>query len=157
MIYIFDLDETLIDSAHRTPNNPDGTINLPAYIEKHTAENVWRDSLLPLARIFHALKNSGAKIWILTARDMAAFDYEFLQHHGIIADKIMSRDRVKTKNHYFSSDGKYKTRWIQPLLNLKQFAREHFIIFDDAAPVLSAMRKLKITALNAKKLNARLA
>ena len=156
MIFIFDLDETLIDSAHRTPNNPDGTLNLAAYIAKHTPENVWRDTLLPMMRIFQQLRERGEKIWILTARDMAQCDYDFLAHHGIVADKIMSRDRVTKNGHYKASDGNYKMRWLQPLRNLKQFAKQHFVLFDDAAPVLSAMRRAGITALNAKKLNAKL-
>ena len=155
-IFIFDLDETVIDSAHRTPNNPDGTLNLPAYMERHTPENVARDTLLPLARVMQRLKWAGAEIWILTARDMLPCDYEFLQRHNITATKIMSRDRAKPK-HYACKDGDYKRRWIQPLLNLRQFAKAHFIVFDDAAPVLSVMRKLGLTALNARKINERLA
>ena len=31
-VVIFDLDETVVDSAHRTPNNPDGTLNLSRYL-----------------------------------------------------------------------------------------------------------------------------
>jgi hypothetical protein len=156
-IYIFDLDETVIDSAHRTPNNPDGTLNLDAYKARHTPENVAKDKLLPLARTMQTLRDAGNTVWILTARDMKLCDYEFLARHNLVAHKIMSRDRVRHQSHYKASDGKYKSRWIQPLLNLRQFAKAHFIMFDDAGPVLSTMRKLGLTAINAKKVNAKLA
>jgi beta-phosphoglucomutase-like phosphatase (HAD superfamily) len=156
-VFIFDLDETVIDSRHRTPNNADGTLNLAAYIERHTPENVARDTLLPLADVMRDLIARGEKVWILTARDMKECDYEFLRNHGLNAAKIMSRDRVRSAKHYKSSDGSYKQKWLAPLRNLRQFAKAHFIMFDDAAPVLSALRKFGITCINAHKVNARLA
>lgn len=155
-IYIFDLDETIINSRHRTPNNPDGTLNLAAYMASHTPENVARDTLLPLARFMQKLHRQGAKIWILTARDMKQCDYEYLQRNGIIASKIMSRDKVRHKSHYNLRDGCYKKRWIRPLMNLRQFTKTHFIMFDDAASVLTAMRAIGITALNAVTINQKL-
>jgi len=35
-ITIFDLDGTIIDSSHRQATLPDGTLNLPAWIENST-------------------------------------------------------------------------------------------------------------------------
>jgi hypothetical protein len=156
-VFIFDLDETVINSAHRTPNNPDGTLNLDAYIAKHTPENVLLDTLLPLADIMRDLIARGEKVWILTARDMKQCDYEFLAAHGLLAAKIMSRDKCRTTKHYRSSDGDYKAKWLKPLFNLRQFVKTHFIMFDDARPVITKMRSLGVTCLNAKMLNARLA
>ena len=141
-IIIFDLDETVIDSRHRTPNHPDGTLNLAAYIENHTPENVAKDTLLPLAKVFHDRRAKGDYIIILTARDMKDCDYKFLADNGLEYDKIMSRDTVKTKNHYNMRDGDYKRHWIASYLNLKQFKDKHVIMFDDAKPVKSELRKL---------------
>ena len=156
-VFIFDLDETVIDSKHRTPNNPDGTLNLDGYIANHTRENVNKDSLLPLAGVMKTLKQNGCKVWILTARDMQQCDYDFLTDNNIVADKIMSRDKTRSQKHYRSSDGDYKAKWLKPLFNLRQFAKSHFIMFDDARPVITKMRSLGVTCLDAKKINARLA
>jgi hypothetical protein len=48
-IAIFDLDGTVIDSEHRTPNKADGTLDLERYFELKTRENIFRDTVLPLA------------------------------------------------------------------------------------------------------------
>lgn len=152
---IFDLDETVIDSAHRTPNFEDGTLNLQAYIEKHTPENVAKDTLLPLARFMRQAIEQGAKVAILTARDMAQCDYDFLAHHGIKARWIYSRDKCKTKKHYKMSDGQYKAHWFSKMpKSLTQ--NKHIIMFDDSKPVKAAMRKLGIICICAHKINRKL-
>jgi len=155
-VVIFDLDGTIINSDHRTPNNSDGTLNLKAYREKHTAENVAKDTLLPLASVMKAAQDSGAYVVILTARDMRQFDYDYLTQHGLMYHKIMSRDNCRSKSHYNSGDGEYKVKWIRPLLNLKQFQNKPVVMFDDASPVKSALRKY-FPVLCAKKLNRKLA
>lgn len=154
-IVIFDLDETVIDSRHRTPNNSDGTLNLSAYMEKHTAENVAKDTLLPLAKILRAAYASGSYVIILTARDMKDCDYQYLADNNLPYNKIMSRDKA-SEAHYKLSDGAYKMRWIRNFLNLRQFAKLPVVMFDDAKPVKSALRKL-FPVLCAHKLNERLA
>lgn len=154
-IVIFDLDETVIDSRHRTPNNSDGTLNLAAYIERHTPENVARDTLLPLARVMVALYNR-AEIWICTARDMKQCDYDFLAAHGLRYHKIFSRDRVRSPKHYKKSDGAYKKHWLS-ILNLRQYRGRFVTMFDDAKPVIATMRQMGIACINAHKANARLA
>lgn len=153
-IIIFDLDETVIDSRHRTPNNPDGTLNLQAYIENHTPENVARDTLLPLADVMRAAYASGAYVIVLTARDMKECDYAFLRAHNLPYHKIMSRDQANEK-HYGMKDGDYKARWILPFLNLKQFKGKPVIMFDDAKPVKTRLRK-HFPVLCAHKVNARM-
>jgi len=154
-IVIFDLDGTAIDSAHRTPNNADGTLNLEAYIARHTPENVARDTLLPIARLIRAAYTSGAYVIILTARDMKECDYAYLAAHGIAAHKIMSRDRCKSVKHYRAADGKYKANWIRPFLNLRQFKGAAVVMFDDAAPVKTELRRI-FPVMCANKVNRRL-
>ena len=83
-IVIFDLDETVIDSSHRTPNNPDGTLNLNKYFELKNRENIFKDSLLPLAAKMKELYASGEyHVVICTARHMDENDFDFLEHHGL--------------------------------------------------------------------------
>lgn len=154
-IIIFDLDETCINSSHRTPNNPDGTLNLPAYIALHSADNVAKDTLLPISRILRDRYNMGDYIIILTARDMKECDYEFLDNHNLPYNKVMSRDKCKTKSHYTMKDGEYKLKWIKSFLNLKQFANKAVIMFDDAKPVKSVLRSL-FPVLCAHKINRKI-
>ena len=155
-ILIFDLDETVINSAHRTPNNPDGTLNLAAYIENHTPENVAKDTLLPLAVFMKLRYMMGDYIIICTARDMKQCDYDYLARHGIKYHKIMSRDTVKHESHYRLKDGEYKARWIIPYLNLRQFRGHPVIMFDDAKPVKATLRAKGIRVMCAHKINKRL-
>jgi FMN phosphatase YigB (HAD superfamily) len=155
-VLIFDLDETVIDSRHRTPNNPDGTLNLAGYIANHTRENVMRDTLLPLARVMREAYSVGHYVIVCTARDMKQADYDFLALHGLKYHKIMSRDTVRHPSHYRLSDGAYKARWLRGFLNLRQFAKSTVVMFDDAKPVKATLRKLGIRVLCAHKINRKL-
>jgi hypothetical protein len=154
-IIIFDLDETCINSSHRTPNFPDGTLNLEAYIKNHTPKNVAKDKLLPIAKLMRDRHAMGDYIIILTARDMQSCDYQFLQRNNLPYHKIMSRDQCKSEKHYKMKDGDYKMTWIKPFLKLKQFKGKQVIMFDDAKPVKYALRSL-FPVLCAHKINARI-
>lgn len=149
---VFDLDETVINSKHRTPNFPDGTLNLAAYIENHTPENVAKDTLLPLAREMQRLIKQGYHVAILTARDMHDCDYQYLRDNGIEANMIMSRDQVPL-DHYKMKDGDYKARWLAIMFG---DLRGPVIMFDDSPPVKARLRKLGVPVLCAHKVNRRL-
>lgn len=151
---IFDLDETVINSSHRTPNFPDGTLNLQKYIENHTPENVAKDTLLPLAKVMQQAILQGYKVAILTARDMLPCDYEFLENNGIKPRHIYSRDKCKTKKHYKMRDGEYKAFWFSKMP--KTLTSKFCIMFDDAKPVKKAMRALGVVCLCAHKINHKL-
>lgn len=152
---IFDLDETVINSSHRTPNNPDGTLNLQAYIAMHTPANVSKDTLLPLARTMQRFINEGYDVAILTARDMAFCDYKFLVKHGIAPAHIFSRDRcINDQAHYTMRDGPYKVEWFRKMP--KRLTEQHCIMFDDAKPVKTAMRAIGVVCLCAHKVNKKL-
>jgi FMN phosphatase YigB (HAD superfamily) len=152
-VVIFDLDETVVDSAHRTPNNPDGTLNLPRYLELKTRENTFKDGLLPLADFWRSLDPAENYIVVCTARSWADFDQEFLDHHGLRAHKIIARF---SERHMTMRDPDLKREGLQPFFNLKQFRNLPKIMFDDSAPVISALRKMGIACLNAHKINQRL-
>lgn len=151
---VFDLDETVINSSHRTPNFPDGTLNLQAYRENHTAENVAKDTLLPLARTMQKAIENGYNVAILTARDMKQCDYAFLARHGIYARFIYSRDKCKTKKHYNMRDGDYKVTWFKKFP--KTLTKNHVIMFDDSKVVKKAMREIGVVCLCAHKINSKL-
>lgn len=153
-VVIFDLDETIIDSKHRTPNHPDGTLNLALYFEMKNRASIFLDSLLPLAAFFKGLDRSENYIIICTARAMNQDDYDYLEHKGLHAHKVLCRPLDGSENHI--KDAVLKQRKIKRLQNLKQFRDKPFVMFDDAKPVISAMRKAGIPCLNAVKVNQRL-
>lgn len=155
-VVIFDLDETVVDSGHRTPNHPDGTLNLPAYILQHTPENVAKDTLLPLARVMQQCYAAGCFVVVCTARDMKPCDYEYLASRNLPYHKIFSRDQCKTRKHYKMRDGEYKTYWLAEFLKQKRFRHANVVMFDDAKPVKGAMRQMGITCLCAHKVNRKL-
>lgn len=154
-VVVWDLDETLIDSSHRVPNHPDGTLNLEKYFELKTDENVMRDSLLPLAEVFKAMNREENYIVICTARCMTTVDRQFLKVHNLFAHKILCRPKDGSENRI--KDAVLKRRKIQTLRNLRQFREKEWIMFDDAIPVIREMRKIGIVCLNAVKVNKRLA
>lgn len=151
-VIIFDLDETVIDSAHRTPNNPDGSLNLAKYLELQNRENIFKDTLLPMVRLMRARFIAGDFIVILTARGMSKADYEFLISMHLPYHLILSRNDI-TLEHYKLSDGQYKLRHILPFLDLCENSR--IVMFDDAKLVKSELRKY-FPVLCAHKINRKL-
>lgn len=154
-VIVFDLDETVIDSRHRTPRNADGTVNLTHYMANHTPENVFRDTLKPLARVAQALFGRHYLVFC-TARDMKECDYAFLETHNLRANLILSRDKARAF-HYRMKDAEYKKQWLNPLRNLRQFSGRPFVMFDDEPKVIAAMRKIGISCYNAHSINRLLA
>lgn len=154
-IVVFDLDETVVDSKHRTPNNPDGTLNLELYFKMKNRESIFNDSLLPLARFFKALSRQENYIVICTARAMNQDDYDFLKQFGLKAHNIMCRPEDGSENHI--KDPVLKARKISRLRNLRQFQKLPVYMFDDSKPVIAAMRAINVVTLNAIKVNERLA
>lgn len=150
-IIIWDLDETLIDSKHRVPNNPDGTLNLQLYFEMKNRESIFKDSLLPLIKVFKALDRVQNYVVICTARAMNQDDYDFLAHHGIDAHCIICRPEDGSQNHIKDPD--LKAHKIQRLRRLKQFHGKPCFMFDDSPPVIRRMRESGIVCLNAIKVN----
>lgn len=153
-VVIFDLDETIIDSKHRTPNRADGTLDLDKYFALKNRDSIMRDSLLPLASFFKALDRSENYVVICTARCMNQDDYDFLDAHNLHAHKILCRPLDGSENSI--RDGQLKRRKIQRLRNLLQFRDKPFVMFDDASPVIREMRKIGVICLNAVKVNQRL-
>ena len=155
-IVIFDLDGTVIDSSHRTPNNPDGTLNIEKYFKNRTRENIMRDTLLPLANTMKSLCKKDNYIIICTARDLTEADWEYLTVNKLKAHKIISRNPDGSEVN--TTDIEHKGKKLNKLLNLKQFQNKPVFFFDDATPILSHFRKIKkFTMINATKTNKKLA
>ena len=130
-IVIFDLDGTLVDSSHRTPNNPDGTLNLQGYYKNRTRENVFKDTLLPLADTMKEMYWSGDyHVVICTAREIDQDDLEFLQWKGLRYHEILDRNNCRKKYHWGLPDPEYKTK------QLKEFRHIEYTFYDDAKPTI---------------------
>lgn len=90
--FIFDLDDTVIDSSHRQRVLPNGDIDLAHWRRFNTAKNILADGLLPLAeQMRHAIRD-GLDVAIMTSRVMGHADRVFLNIHGLLAPSIYSRD-----------------------------------------------------------------
>lgn len=153
-VVIFDLDETVVDSAHRTPNHADGTLNLPLYLTLKTRENTLQDTLLPLADYWKSLDLSETYVIVCTARTWSDFDQEFLDMHGLRAHKIIARF---TPAQCKMRDADLKRRGLSKLFALRQFHKLPKYMFDDAKPVIAEMRRMGLVCLNSHKVNRKLA
>ena len=117
--------------------------------------NIFRDKLLPLAKIFKQLKKDDSNYLIIaTARNIDHDDVDFLRANGLDANIILSRKWIIEST---VPDADLKARKLNSLFNLKQFKNVPKFMIDDAPKVISKMRKLGIVTLNAVKVNEKLA
>jgi polyphosphate kinase len=147
-VTIFDLDGTCIDSSHRQATLADGTLNLALWIKNATPEKIANDSLLPLSKEIRNRKAKGDYVVICTARNMSDADVEFLKENDMMPHKIISRPRGNMEG-----DAVLKAKQLRSLFSLKQFANAAKIMFDDAASVRGALRKLDIAVLHPSRYN----
>lgn len=111
---VYDLDETIIDSKHRTPNKPDGSLDLETYFKRRHL--LPRDTLLPLVNVMRKNFINGCHVVICTSRSMDDLDYTYLDRNKIPFHHILKRewgckdDDAELKKHllldYF--DGRVK-------------------------------------------------
>ncbi len=149
---IFDLDGTVICSAHRQNTLPDGSLDLEHWLENNTHEKIMGDSLLPLARIMKNMKAAGHKVIICTARSPHPSNHIFLEEQGLAHDVFLSRGendfrgdaqlKVELLSEYFASEG------------FSSIAEAKAIMFDDNLKVIDALIKVGITMYNATIANA---
>jgi hypothetical protein len=83
---------------------------------------------------------------------MSDADFEFLMDNGINPHKIISRpDGNQTP------DGELKAKQLKSFLSLKQFQKASKVMFDDAASVRSALRKIGIAVIHPNKIEKKVA
>ena len=71
MLFIFDLDDTTINSQHRQGET------LADWIANNTPENVAKDSLLPLAHSWRTIDQSRDIVVVMTSRVIGDADLHF--------------------------------------------------------------------------------
>ena len=153
MLYIFDLDHTVIDSSHRQLTRADGSLDLDHWIENCTREKIYQDRLLPLARLMRSAYNNGHQVIVCTARVLSVWDYAFLADHDLRAHAILSRpmgcadaDDVLKKNLLLDHfKGVALARWTRSAY-----------FYDDNQGVLSMAKTLGIHTRDAVQLNSKL-
>jgi hypothetical protein len=152
MLYIFDLDHTVIDSSHRQATRPDGSLDLDHWREFSTPAMIEADSLLPLAHEWRKAYRKGHTIVVCTARVMGIADYRYLTSRGLFADKIISR-----------REGDRTPDDLLKLRSLKQYAASQRMswsrlcrtaqMFDDNLNVINTLTANGLTVHNAVSLN----
>jgi len=153
MIYIFDLDHTIVDSSHRQATRPDGSLDLDHWREQSTPAMIERDTLLPLANEWRKLlRKKDAKIIVCTARVMGPSDYFYFGSRGLFAETIISR-----------REGDRTADDLLKLRSLKRYAAENgmswkrfcsqAMMFDDNLNVINTLTNHGLTVHNAISLN----
>ncbi len=153
MLYIFDLDGTVIDSSHRQNTLPDGSLDLAHWIENNTVDKILADSLLPLAEKMREVRSD--TVAVITARVIQDADLAFLKRHNLKFDYLYSRAQGNN-----TPDDLLKRRAILRLAKKLQrsmaWMRKNTVFFDDNLEVLGIMESMGIKTINATLANERL-
>jgi len=140
-IYIFDLDGTVINSAHRTPFDDKGNLILDEYVKLATPDNIMRDTLFPLAAFMRRKISNGRDLVVIcTARHMSDADFEYLSNNAMRPGLVYSRNGID-KEHYYMSDAEYKVKHLE-IFQRHPYENAHKIMFEDNAAVIQAVSLL---------------
>jgi len=155
MLYIFDLDGTVIDSSHRQNTLPDGSLDLANWIENNTPDKILADSLLPLADKMRSVRSGTDTVAVITARVIGDADLAFMSRNGLKFDHLFSRAEGNN-----TPDDLLKRRAILRLAKKLQksmaWMRKNAVFFDDNLEVLGMMESMGIKTINATLANERL-
>lgn len=160
-LHIFDLDDTVVDSAHRTPYKENGDLDLFKYREMISHENIMNDTLLPLFDIMREFIEDGKEVAIITARRLTKSDYLMLRRNGIRTPYIGSRDKLYklthisncAHTHFKMKDGEYKRIWFKDIKNKYPINEYNIYMYDDNQNVLKVAEEEGFHAIDAIHLN----
>lgn len=161
-LHIFDLDETVIDSAHRTPYFDNGDLDLNSYREMQTHKNIMQDKLLPLFDVMKEfIADSTKEVATITARRMMKSDYVMLRKNGIRTPFTGSRDQLHkvehisncARTHFKLTDCEYKRIWFKRIKELFPLNEYVIYMYDDNKHVLRVAKEEGFHAIDAIKLN----
>jgi len=145
MLYIYDLDGTVIDSSHRL-----GDGSLEHWFANNTPDQIALDGLLPLAEHLQMRNEKGDATIVCTSRQMSEADYLFLKEKNINPVFILSR-----KHGDNTPCGEMKldllTRFCTRMgLAWGEFIK-HAVMFDDNDDVLDTLSDNGLTTIDARK------
>jgi len=145
MLYIYDLDGTVIDSSHRLGNG-----SLADWHANNTPDNIAADGLLPLAQHLRMQNRKGNATIVCTSRQMVAADYKFLKDNDINPVFILSR-----KHGDNTSCGAMKLDLIQNFVQRMGYTWGQWIkntvMFDDNTDVLYTLQNSQMNVIDARK------
>ncbi len=150
MLYIYDLDDTTVDSSHRQRKNADGSIDLAHWFANNTPDKIAQDSLLPLAEHLQQRNKRGDATMVCTSRQMTEADYQFLKDKKINPAFILSR-----KHGDNTPCGAMKLDLLTRFCTRMGLAWGDFIkqavMFDDNDDVLNTLSDKGLTTIDARK------
>ena len=144
MRFIFDLDGTVIDSAHRQGET------LADWRRMNTVGNVMRDSLLPLAAKMQGAILDGLDVWVCTSRVMGKADFAFLRLQGLLPNGGPVIHRIGENDQRPCGELKLsKLRGYAAGMGITwaQFAHDS-IMFDDSLDVQKTLRGAGIRVID---------
>jgi hypothetical protein len=150
MLFIFDLDLTLICSRHRQATLPDGSLDLDHWIENNTPEKIMQDSLLPLGRqVAHYLRTvpPGRINIACTARYMQKADYKMLRKYNLNFDKILSRPKGNSEPDHLLKEKLLRKFALTQKMPFKRLMAQA-IIWDDNENVRNHLTEYGLKAYN---------
>jgi hypothetical protein len=169
MIFIFDLDGTVIDTSHRYRDLPCGNIDLEYWFANSTEEQIARDTLLPIANVMRRYYNEGHTIVVCTARDFTPNPKVPLADPGATYTQFMADNdlpyhallhRAMVPGHLTMCDGDLKTILLDEWAareGLPSDWRKDACMFDDNRKVIAKMLKDRLMCIDAIMYNERLA
>jgi hypothetical protein len=150
MRFIFDLDGTVIDSAHRQGET------LADWRRMNTVGNVMRDSLLPLAAKMQGAILDGLDVWVCTSRVMGKADFAFLRLQGLLPNGGPVIHRIGENDQRPCGELKLaKLRGYAAGMGITwaQFAHDS-IMFDDSLDVQKTLRGAGIRVIDPVQFNS---
>ena len=150
MRFIFDLDGTVIDSAHRQGET------LADWRRMNTVGNIMRDRLLPLAGKMQTAIQDGLDIWVCTSRVMGKADFAFLRLQGLLPNGGPVIHRIGENDQRPCGELKLaKLRGYAAGMGITwaQFAHDS-IMFDDSLDVQKTLRGAGIRVIDPVQFNS---
>jgi len=122
---IFDIDGVLLDATHRQVNNPDGSLNLSAYLENNTPDNIKKDTALPMTMLAAWCTYKRIKYAVATARVFCKDTETHLRGLGVRPDIVISRrdNGDRRPDHVLKHDGL--------LAHFTESERKRLLLIDD--------------------------
>ena len=148
--FIFDLDQTVIDSTHRL-----GDGSLADWIANNTPRNILLDRELPYAKIMRDSIADGFDVIACTSRVMGKLDHAWLDLHRLVAPTILSRDPSDQRGC-----GELKLSALTALCVSRGLAWSDFakraIMFDDSFDVQTILKNAGLRVIDPVKYNSHL-
>jgi len=145
-IFLFDLDETVIDSTHRQGET------LSDWRRMNTPANVMRDSTLPLASTMIQAISEGLDVGICTSRVMGSVDRVWLRMRGMLPAFTLSRSIDDNR-----PAGEFKLAKMSELAIARRVSfdeiRRRVILWDDNADVQQTLKNAGFRVIDPVKYN----